>query len=154
MTRAFRMTTPTRWPDATLSFARTDHPGLLRDAPNTWNFSPTYDKKHLSVRLGLTYNAANIFSYQLGDGSGSFDPTSGSGGGYRAPNGDTYVYAHLQVDMQGTYRLPKGFSLVGYGLNLNNEVFGFYNGSPNTPIQREFYQATIGGGLRWSRVRE
>lgn len=141
---------PKTLPDGTPSFVRTDHPALLRQAPNTWNVSPTYDKKGLSMRLGLTYNAENIFSYQLGDTSGAFDPTTGSGGGYNGPNGDTYLYAHLQVDLQGTYRLPKGFSVVGYGLNLNNEVFGFYNGSPNTPIQREFYQPTFGGGLRWS----
>jgi TonB-dependent receptor len=141
---------PQTLPDGTLSFVRTDHPALLRQAPNTWNFSPTYDKRKLSVRLGLTYNAANIFSYQLGDTSGPFNPANGSGGGYNGPNGDTYLYAHLQVDLQGTYRLQKGFSVVGYGLNLNNEVFGFYNGNPNSPIQREFYQPTFGGGLRWS----
>ena len=132
---------------------RNDHPALLRQAPHTWNLSPTYDKRGLSMRLGLTYNAANVFSYSSGF-DGPFDPTSGSGGGVSGPNGDTYLYSHLQVDVQGTYKLPKGFSVVGYGLNLNNEVFGFYNGNPNNTIQREYYQPTLGGGLRWSPVRE
>lgn len=130
---------------------RTDEPALLRQAPHTWNISPTYDKRGLSVRLGLSYNAANIFSYGYNDGNaGKFDPTSGSGGGITGPNGDTYLYSHLQVDLQGSYRLPKGFTVVAYGLNLNNEVFGFYNGSTNYSIQREFYKPTFGGGLRWS----
>ena len=33
-------------------------------------------------------------------------------------------------------------------LNLNNEVFGFYQGSPQYQIQREFYNRTIMFGLR------
>jgi TonB-dependent receptor len=134
---------------------RTDKPDLLRQAPHTWNVSPTYDKRNLSVRLGLSYNAANIFAYNYNDGNaGAFNPTNGSGGGIKGPNGDVYLYSHLQVDLQGTYRLPKGFTAVAYALNLNNEVFGFYQGSTIYPIQREFYKQTFGGGLRWSPSRE
>lgn len=140
---------------------RSDKPDLLRQAPHTWNISPTYDKRNLSMRLGLSYNAANIFAYQYSDSSAGpivysgGDPVSNTGyvatgGGIKGPNGDAYLYSHLQVDLQGTYRLPNGFSAVAYALNLNNEVFGFYNGSPNYPIQREFYKQTFGGGIRWS----
>jgi TonB-dependent receptor len=143
-------------PDGTPSgIQRTDKPDLLRQAPHTWNISPTYDKRNLSVRLGLSYNAANIFAYNYNDGNaGAFDPTSGSGGGIKGPNGDLYLYSHLQVDLQGSYRLPKGFTAVAYALNLNNEVFGFYQGSTIYPIQREFYKQTFGGGLRWHPSRE
>jgi TonB-dependent receptor len=142
--------------NSSVNIDRTDHPDLLRQAPHTWNISPTYDKKNLSVRLGLSYNAANIFAYNYTDttASGPFDPTAGTGGGIRGPNGDTYLYSHLQMDLQGTYRLPKGFTAVAYALNLNNEAFGFYNGSTIYPIQREFYKQTFGGGLRWSPSRE
>jgi len=42
---------------------RTDHPALQRQAPNTFNFSPTYDKGRLSARLGLSYNGPYIWSY-------------------------------------------------------------------------------------------
>ncbi len=142
-------------PDGSLNIDRTDHPRLLRQAPHTWNVSPTYDKKRLSTRLGLSYNAANIFAYQYTDSTagGPFDPTTGSGGGFRGPNGDQYLYSHLQVDLQGSYGLGKGFTAVAYGLNLNNEVFGFYNGNPDITVQREFYKPTYGGGLRWSPLR-
>jgi hypothetical protein len=34
-------------------------------------------------------------------------------------------------------------------LNLNNEAFGFYQGSERYPIQREYYQPTYAFGLRW-----
>jgi len=150
------------------SFDRTDHPDLLRQAPHTWNISPTYDRKRLSVRLGLSYNAANIFAYNYTDtnaggplvytnGTSTPTPLSGNkatGGGIKGPNGDNYLYAHLQTDLQGSYRLAKGFTAVAYGLNLGNEVFGFYQGSTIYPIQREFYKPTFGGGLRWSPVRQ
>jgi len=39
-------------------------------------------------------------------------------------------------------------------LNLNNEVFGFYNGSERFPIQREYYSRTVSAGLRWTLLRE
>ena len=137
------------------SLGRSDEPALLRQAPHTWNVSPTYDKRNLSMRLGLTYNAANIFAYNyVDDNAGAFDPTDGSGGGIHGPNGDLYLYSHLQVDLQGSYRLGRGFTAVAYGLNLNNEVFGFYQGSTASPVQREFYKSTFGGGLRWSPVSE
>jgi hypothetical protein len=32
--------------------------------------------------------------------------------------------------------------------NINNEVFGFYAGSPPYPLQREFYNRTFGFGIR------
>jgi hypothetical protein len=40
-----------------------------------------------------------------------------------------------------------------YGLNLTNEVFGFYFGSPEFFHQREFYRPTVAAGFRWSPER-
>jgi TonB-dependent receptor len=158
---ASQVTFPAPNPDGTGNgFGRSDKPDLLRQAPNTWNISPTYDKRRLSVRLGLSYNAANIFAYNYNDGNagpvvfnnGNPDGTgnAATGGGIKGPNGDLYLYAHLQTDLQGSYHLGRGLTAVAYGLNLNNEVFGFYQGSISNPIQREFYEPTFGGGLRWS----
>jgi TonB-dependent receptor len=124
---------------------RTDSPALLRQAPNTWNISPTYDRGRISVRVGLAYNGANIFSYFFTDGSAL---------GLKGPLGDVYLYSHFQVDAQGSVYLGKGLSFIASGLNLNNEVFGFYQGSPQFPIQREFYKPTYSFGLRWELGRE
>jgi TonB-dependent receptor len=164
---ASQVTFPAKFlPDGTPSgIDRTDKPDLLRQAPHTWNISPTYDKRRLSVRLGLSYNAANIFAYNYTDtnasgpivfSGGNADGTGNSisGEGIHGPLGDLYLYSHLQTDLQGSYKLVKGFTAVAYGLNLNNEVFGFYQGNVNSPIQREFYKSTFGGGLRWSPSRE
>jgi len=138
---------PNRGPEAA-------NPALIGQAPNSFNFSPTYDKRNLSIRLGMTYNQANIASYNYTTDQNGPITQGGGGGGPKGPNGDQYFYSHLQLDLQGTYALPKGFSVVAYGQNLNNEVFGFYQGSPIYPVQREFYKQTFGGGLRWSPHRE
>jgi hypothetical protein len=83
---------------------RSDNPPLQRQAPTTWNVSPTYDRGRLSLRVGISYNGAR-----------------------------------------------RAFES---GLNLNNEIFGFYNGSPEYVLQREFYGPMVGGGVRWSPTRE
>ena len=117
---------------------RTDHPTLVRTAPNNWNFDVTYDKKGFSARMGLTHNDGYIWSY--------------GGSNAKDPSGDTYLYPHTQVDAQVSYWIPRshGLQAVVSMLNLNNEVFGFYNGSERFPIQREYYNRTISAGLRWS----
>ncbi len=126
---------------------RADSPALLRQAPNNWNFDTTYDKGPISARLGLTHNDRNIFAYNFQDGAD---------GGIKGPNGDVYYYPHTQVDAQVSYRLPHGHGVhfIVSMLNLNNEVFGFYQGSEQFPIQREYYSRTISGGLRWTSNSE
>jgi TonB-dependent receptor len=135
---------------------RSDNPRLLRSAPNTWNISPTYDRGRLSVRAGFSYNQANIFAYQYQDGTPLKDgtATTPTPGGINGPNSDNYLYSHLEIDIQGSYRLKHGLSFVMYGLNLNNEVFGFYNGSTQYWNQREYYKPTIAAGFRWSPTHE
>jgi TonB-dependent receptor len=126
---------------------RSDTPALQRQAPNAWNISPTYDTRRFSLRMGMEYDGTMIYAYQWQDGA---DPV----GGVTGPLGDNYLYAHFQVDAQASYRLPWGFSVYGYGLNLNNEVFGFYNGSTQYVVQREYYHPTYAGGLRWNLTKE
>jgi len=136
---------------------RTDHPALLRQTPNTWNVGPSYDRGHVSVYMGFEYNGASIYSYQYENLALNKNGTISSSpqvGGVAGPAGDNYLYAHLQVDAQMTYRLPKGFEAYVQGLNLTNEVFGFYFGSPQYVVQREYYHPTYGGGLRWTSHRE
>ncbi len=125
---------------------RSDQPAMLRQAPNTWNVSPTYDTKRFSMRLGMTFDDKMIYQYNWTDGADAV--------GVHGPSGDVYLYSHLQVDTQASYKLPWGFSVYGYGLNLNNEVFGFYQGGPQYMIQREYYHPTYAGGLRWNMTHE
>lgn len=124
---------------------RSDSPWLPRTSPNAFNFSPTYDRGRVSVRLGVSYNQASIYGYQYSDGAP---------GGLYGPLGDIYFYSHVQVDAQGSVRMNHGLTLLAYVLNLNNEVFGFYQGSQQYMIQREYYQPTVSLGIRWEPNRE
>jgi TonB-dependent receptor len=134
------------------SGGRIDHPSLLRQAPNTWNLGFTYDKARFSMRFGVSHNDANIYAYNYAvtDPTKVNDPILG----LKGPTGDLYLYAHTQFDVQGSYRLGKGFRLIVSGLNLSNEVFGFYQGSTIYPTQREYYHPTVSAGVRWSSTAE
>jgi TonB-dependent receptor len=131
---------------------RTDTPALQRQAPSTGNFSPTYDKGRLSARLGVSYNGPQIFQYVYQNEQVT---TSGVAPltvplGIKGPMGDTYLYQHTQVDAQAAFRMYKGLQFIFAGLNLTNEVFGFYNGSPQYPIQREYYRPSYEFGFRYT----
>ncbi len=136
---------------------RSDKPTLQRNAPNNWNFDTTYDKYGISARMGLTHNDAYLWSYAYQDGT-PIDgaATTATPGGVKGPGSDTYIYPHTQVDAQVSYLVPRGrgVSVVAQFLNLNNEVFGFYNGSEQFPIQREYYKPTYTFGLRWTQTAE
>ena len=130
---------------------RTDKPELERQAPNNYNFDVTYDKGRFSSRFAISHNDANIYAYQWGPGTGSAtDPVLG----LKGPTADQYLYAHTQFDLQGSYRIYRGMQLVVSGLNLSNEVFGFYNGSEIYPVQREYYRPTVSFGVRWIHGQE
>src|SRR5580692_11022473 len=95
---------------------RTDNPALQRQTPTMWNLSPSYDRGRLSARLGATYNSASIYQYQWEQCS---QAQAGAGGcedpsylGPKGPAGDVYLYAHLQVDAQASYRVGKGFTVL------------------------------------------
>jgi len=113
---------------------------LQRTAPVEANFGLTYDRKGFSGRIAATYNSAMLFTYNYADGAA---------GGLKGPNGDTYLYPHTQVDAQVSYSFLNGFKIVASALNLTNAVFGFYNGSPQYNLQREFYSQTYTVGLHY-----
>jgi hypothetical protein len=74
--------------------------------------------------------------------------------GIKGPLGDAYLYPHTQVDAQASFRVYRGLQFIAAGLNLTNEVFGFYNGSPQYPIQREYYKTSYMFGLRYTLSNE
>jgi TonB-dependent receptor len=128
---------------------RTDHPTTIDQSPNTVKFSPTYDTKRLSVRAGFAYDQASLFQYEYTSPTyvTGADP---SGLGPSGPSGDIWTLSHFQIDAQASYRFYKGLSAVVSGLNLNNEVFGYYQGSTQFINQREYYKPTYSGGLRYN----
>jgi TonB-dependent receptor len=108
---------------------------LLRQSPNIANAYLTYDQSRFSGRIGWTYNGAMIDAY--GDGT----PTA---------NGDNYFYPHAQVDGSVVYNATNDVQLQFMILNMNNAVFGFYQGTPGHEysFQREYYGPTFFFGTK------
>ncbi len=128
---------------------RADTPRLVGQAPVSWNIGPAYATKRASVTMGISHNGANIDAYQY-QGTGLY----AVGGGVNGPFGDNYSYSHTQVDSQASYYLGKGFTVIADGQNMNNAVFGFYNGSTQYMTQREYYKPMYSGGIRWTPHHE
>ncbi len=131
---------------------RTDDPPLIGQARHAFNIEPAYELGRYAVHMGISYNGANDNAYQYFNSQA--DPANNTPGPPNGPFGDNYFYPHLQVDAQAGARLYRGLSLEFDGLNLSNEVFGFYNGSPQYMTQREYYKPTYSATLRWSSTRE
>jgi TonB-dependent receptor len=131
---------------------RTDSPPLIGQARHAFNIEPAYELNRFFTHLGISYNGANDNAYQYFNNQA--DPSNDSAGPPNGPNGDNYFYPHLQIDAQAGARLYRGLNLVFNGLNLTNEVFGFYNGSPQYMTQREYYKPTYSASLRWVSGRE
>jgi TonB-dependent receptor len=137
---------------------RTDSPSLMGTAKNAFNIEPAYELGRYGVHMGMSYNDSSISAYQYystasgiavcnnGPNPNASGPLNGPING---PCGDNYFYPHFQVDTQLSARLYRGLELQVEGLNLNNEVFGFYNGSPKYMTQREYYKPTYIVSLRW-----
>jgi TonB-dependent receptor len=148
--RGFGMMANYSWTGSEIAFipGRSDKPRLQRQMPNAWNLSPTYDRGRFSARVGMGYTGASIYQYQY---QSSDDPNHL---GPTGPTGDIYTLAHFQLDAQMSVRIKYGLTFVVYGLNMTNEVFGYYQGSPIFVNQREWYKPTYAGGLRYNLNRE
>lgn len=136
---------------------RTDSPQLVGQAPFSWNIGPSYATKRALITVGVTHNSANIYAYQYQNTGLAFqnNPTAPPyANAINGPFGDNYFYSHTQVDAQATYYIGKGFEVLASGQNMNNEVFGFFNGSPQYMTQREYYKPTYSGGIRWTPHHE
>jgi TonB-dependent receptor len=131
---------------------RTDAPPLIGQARHAFNIEPSYQLGRFEVHTGISYNGANDNAYQYFNNQA--DPSNNTAGPPNGPLGDNYFFPHLQVDAQAGARLYRSLHLLVEGLNLNNEVFGFYNGSPQYMTQREYYKPTYSASLRWTSGAE
>ncbi|HUB18847.1 MAG TPA: outer membrane beta-barrel protein [Acidobacteriaceae bacterium] len=131
---------------------RTDSPPLIGTARHAFNIEPSYVLGRYDVHMGISYNGAYDYAYQWFNNQP--DPANNTVGPSNGPLGDNYAYPHLQVDAQMGARVWRGLHLIVDGLNMTNEVFGYYNGQPQYVTQREYYKPTYSAGLRWDSSEE
>jgi TonB-dependent receptor len=121
---------------ATLGSPKVREAPLPRQAKSIGNIALTYDARYVSARAAWQYQGESIYAY--GDGSPS-------------PTGDNWFFPHSQFDASVIISLTSDMSLQIQGLNLNNAVFGFYNGNPGNAFsnQREYYGRSVIVGVKY-----
>jgi hypothetical protein len=103
---------------------------LPRQSNSLGDFALTYDSHRVSARAAWQYQGESIDSY--GDGSST-------------PSGDGWFLPHSQLDASVSFEVRDDIALQLLGLNLNNAVFGFYNGNSVAQFsaQREYYGRSL-----------
>lgn len=102
-------------------------PGTFKYTANGALF---YEAHRVQVRGSLQYESAVLFGI----------------GGSRAT--DVFQDKRLTVDFNGSYALNRRVSFYFNAKNLTNAPLRFYEGSRNRPIQREYYDVTLEGGVK------
>jgi len=105
--------------------------GLLPGtSPVTWNLAGFYEAYGFDLRLAAEYVSHSLF---------------GLGGDKSL---DTLQDDRLTLDFTSAYRFDKTWSVYFNAKNLLNTPLRYYEGEPDRPIQREFYDATFEAGVR------
>ncbi|MBA3811355.1 MAG: TonB-dependent receptor [Caulobacteraceae bacterium] len=98
----------------------------------TWNLAGFYEAHGIQTRLSAEYVSHSLF---------------GLGGDKSL---DTFQDSRLTVDLTSSYRLTSHWAVFFSAKNLTDEPLRYYEGAANRPIQREFYDITVEGGVRAS----
>jgi TonB-dependent receptor len=117
--------------DAATSATGTNQYGLLPGTSKvTWNLAGFYENHGLQLRLSSEYVSHSLFGL----------------GGDKAL--DVLQDKRLTMDFTSSYQLTQNLTIYFNAKNLLNTPLRYYEGSPDRPIQREFYDVTYEGGIR------
>ena len=96
----------------------------------TWNLAGFYEAYGLQARIAAEYVSHSLFGL----------------GGDKAR--DVIQDDRLTLDFTSSYQITKNYGVYFEAKNLLNTPLRYYEGSADRPIQREFYDVTIEGGIR------
>ena len=97
----------------------------------TWNIGGFYEAHDIQLRLAAQRVSAAIFG-------------AGSETGL-----DVFQDSRLTLDLTASYQVTHNLNVYFNARNLTNTPLRYYEGSANRPIQREFYDASYEGGVRF-----
>ncbi len=97
----------------------------------TWNLAGFYEAYGIETRLAAEYVSHSLF---------------GLGGDKSL---DTIQDNRLTLDFTSSYAITPNWTVYFDAKNLLNTPLRYYEGSPDRPIQREFYDVTLEGGVRF-----
>jgi TonB-dependent receptor len=113
-----------------------EHARLPSTSKETWNASISYDLYGLSVRVAAYSVSSDLFS--IGTDKGS----------------DVYNAHRLDMDLGSSYAINPALSVYFNIKRLLNTPHAFYQGTPDRPIQREFYGQDYLFGVRYDFERK
>lgn len=96
----------------------------------SWNAAVFWERGKTKLRLASQYESSVLFGV----------------GGSRAT--DVFQDSRYTLDFNGSYEVMPGVQLFFNAKNLTNAPLRFYEGTPNRPIQREYYDVTLEGGVK------
>jgi TonB-dependent receptor len=96
----------------------------------TWNLAGFYEAHGLTTRIAAEYVSHSLF---------------GLGGVKQL---DTIQDDRLTLDFTSAYQITHNLAVYFNAKNLTNEPLRYYEGSPNRPLQREFYDPTYEAGVK------
>lgn len=96
----------------------------------SWNLAAFYEAHGLDIRLSGEYVSHSLFGL----------------GGDKAL--DTIQDSRFLLDLTSSYRINKTWTVYFNAKNLTNQPLRYYEGEVYRPIQREFYDVTVEGGVR------
>ena len=94
---------------------------LQGQAENVGNLAVSYEKYGFTTRLSANFNSEYILV--VGEEAAK----------------DLWIDDHLQFDFLARYQITEKFSVYLEMINLGDEPFRVYEGSPDRPIQEEYY---------------
>ena len=97
----------------------------------TWNAALYYEAHGVQLRLAAQYVGSNLFG--IGDDAAT----------------DVYQSPRTTLDFTSSVDLTRNLRLYFNVKNLTNEPLRIYEGTAGRPIQREFYDATFEGGIKF-----
>ncbi len=112
-------TTPTSTPKRRTRIG--SPPGLQGQSEHIGNIALVYEKYGFSGRLSYNYNGKSIL--EIGGDSAE----------------DIWVDDHQQLDFLGRIQVSKKISLVLELINLTDEPYRVFEGTPDRPRQEEYY---------------
>ena len=107
------------------------HSVLPSTSKNTWNATVFYEKYGVGLRLAAYSASQDLFAI----------------GGDRT--GDVFNAKRTSMDFGSSYAVTGNWAVYFNAKNLLNTPHAFYQGTPDRPIQREFYGQTYQLGLRF-----
>jgi TonB-dependent receptor len=119
------------WVDSRFEIRPGEYSLLPSTSKNTWNASLFYKRAGLSLNLAAYSVSSDLFAIGADRSS------------------DVFNASRTSMDFSASYDFPENWSIYFAVKNLLNTPHAFYMGTPNRPIQREFYDVTYLAGVRF-----